>query len=215
MRPLVMLVLLGALPVLADGEPGAQLCSFTGRVVGKTEADTVVGLEPVKGSPPLPPAQPTRHVMHQRSKTFLPKVLMVRSGDWVEFENDDADWHSVFSASRVATFNFPESTKGTSGKWHFMHPGLARIQCNIHSNMRADVFVFGSPYWAKVDADGTWRIDAPEGAWRVVVNDVNGSRVDQHVSGCVTGLELQLVQRYPVRPRTKNGDVPPIYEPSN
>jgi plastocyanin len=216
-RLLVLSVVVVATTALGQdgGVPAAATCTFAGKVLKRSTAYTVVSLEPAEhGSPPLTRPPSARRVMYQRDRTFNPSYMVLNVGDWVVFQNDDYDWHSVFSASPENTFDMPVSNRGVSGEKHFLHAGIVRIRCNKHSNMRAELIVVGTPHWVEVAADGSWRIDAPAGPWKVVASDINGARVEKPVTGCVTDLELPLSR--PVdRDRQKNGDTTGMYDLSN
>jgi plastocyanin len=219
-RLLVLSVVVMAATALGEdgGVPAVPMCTFGGKVLKRSEAYTVVSLEPAGpagGRPALPRPPSARRVMYQRDRTFRPAYMVLNAGDWVVFQNDDYEWHSVFSSSQPYTFDMGVSNRGVSGERHFERPGIVRIQCNRHSKMRADLIIVGSTAWAEVAADGTWRIDAPAGTWNVVVSDINGATKSERVSGCVTDLELTLPRPPVDRPRAKNGDVGSQYDVSN
>jgi plastocyanin len=210
---LVALVLSGgagasAPPSDDGGVPRPSGCEFSGHVTlvrtEKASAPVVVTLEPVVGSPPLRPPAAKTWPLYQRDFQFVPSALVVNVSDTVSFVNDDTDFHSVFSSTPEDPFDTPQSRRSVSGSHQFSVAGVEHIQCNIHSKMRAEVFVLKTPFHDLADANGTWRIQAPAGKWRVVALEQNGGRVEQDVSGCVTALELTLVQATRPNPRRLN-----------
>jgi plastocyanin len=102
---------------------------------------------------------PTRVGIRQRNETFVPRVVAVPVGSEVEFPNDDAFYHNVFSLSRPRTFNLGRYPKGETRGVRFDRPGIVKVFCDIHSHMSAAVVVFAHPWFAIPDADG--RFDIP------------------------------------------------------
>jgi hypothetical protein len=107
------------------------------------------------------------------------------------------------------------SNRGVTGDRQFKNPGIVRIRCNKHSDMRAELIVVGTPYWVEAAADGTWRIDAPAGPWKIVASDIDGARFELPVPGCVTNLDLPMPRPPVDRQRSKNGDVGGQYDVVN
>ena len=113
--------------------------------------------------------EPVRARMDQRNETFMPHVLAVDTGAVVEFPNNDSTYHNVFSLSKIKKFDLGRYARGKSKAVLFDRPGVVRIFCDIHSHMSAFVLVFSHPYYAKVEADGRYRIDnVPPGTYSVV-----------------------------------------------
>ena len=120
---------------------------------------------------------PTRVGIRQRNETFVPRVVAVPVGSEVEFPNDDAFYHNVFSLSRPRTFNLGRYPKNESRAVRFDRPGIVKVFCDIHSHMSAAVVVFTHPWFATPDADGRFDIpDVPAGeqqltAWHERLGD--------------------------------------------
>jgi plastocyanin len=120
---------------------------------------------------------PTRVEIRQRNETFVPRVVAVPVGSEVEFPNDDAFYHNVFSLSRPRTFNLGRYPKNESRAVRFDRPGIVKVFCDIHSHMSAAVVVFTHPWFAIPDADGRFDIpDVPAGeqqltAWHERLGD--------------------------------------------
>jgi plastocyanin len=114
---------------------------------------------------------PTRRVqMHQRNERFEPHVLAVVAGTWVEFPNDDATYHNVFSLSKGQEFNLGRYAAGRMKDVRFERPGLVRVFCEIHSHMSAFILVLSHRYFALTDDDGRYRIDGvPPGEYTLIV----------------------------------------------
>ncbi len=191
-------------PVVDAGTPTMAApvvnCTITGHVelVRPTNAratePVVVSLERLANSPAVKTDPPKTANLYQRDLAFVPSWLVVNKGDSVAFVNDDPDFHSVFSVWALDPFLIPQSRKSVSGTRLFDVPGLVPIRCDIHSKMRAEIFVLSTKYYAVADSRGNWRIEAPAGKWRVRAVERNGASVVTEVSGCDSPVSLTLVQ---------------------
>ena len=108
--------------------------------------------------------------MNQRNETFVPHVLAIVAGSYVDFPNDDSTYHNVFSLSKNNEFNLGRYAAGRSQAVRFQNPGLVRVFCEIHSHMSAFILVFAHRYFAVTDDDGRYRIEGvPPGTYTLVV----------------------------------------------
>ena len=111
---------------------------------------------------------PVRARMDQRNETFLPHVLTIDQGTLVDFPNNDATYHNVFSLSKTRKFDLGRYARGKSKSIRFERAGVVRVFCDIHSHMSAFILVFSHPYYAKAEVDGRYRIDnVPAGTYTV------------------------------------------------
>lgn len=111
-----------------------------------------------------------RVVMDQRGEAFLPYVLAVPVGTTVEFVNDDATYHNVFSLSKPKRFDLGRYARGQSKPVRFDRPGVVRVFCDIHSHMNAWVLVFAHRFFATTDESGAYRVDGlPPGGYSLAV----------------------------------------------
>lgn len=67
--------------------------------------------------------------------------LKIKSGDSIEFVNDDSAAHSVFSTSENYKFNLKIQKPNTSSKQTFVKKGEAMVRCAIHPKMKLKVIV--------------------------------------------------------------------------
>jgi plastocyanin len=154
---------------------GVPLASnvYPTRAVGRHEPsptseiqNVVVYLKDVSFKGALPSA---RHVVEQRSETFVPRVLAVTRGSAVSFPNADPYFHNVFSLSRAATFDLGRFRQGQAREQRFMKPGLIKVYCHIHSHMSASILVLDHPYFAVPRLDGSFSLaDVPPGKYTIV-----------------------------------------------
>jgi plastocyanin len=108
--------------------------------------------------------------MNQLNERFVPHVLAIVAGTWVDFPNDDSTYHNVFSLSKAREFNLGRYAAGQSKAIRFERPGIVRVFCDIHSQMNAFILVFAHRYFAMTDEEGRYRIDnIPPGTYSVAV----------------------------------------------
>jgi plastocyanin len=166
-----------------------------GTVVGKMPASgtAVVVLEP-KGERTFP-AQTETPVMDQVGLTFGPELLLVRTGQPVEFRNSDDTLHNVHVSheeTRTPAFNVAIPT-GNAFTYTFERDGFYRVGCDIHPSMAASVFSASTPFTALADRDGGFTFTGvPPGAWTVTVY-TGGRRLqkDVEVKGGTTEVTLE------------------------
>jgi plastocyanin len=100
-------------------------------------------------------AVPTREIpvthtvaaMDQVDRTFVPHVLPMRVGTWVEFPNSDNVMHQVYSISPAKRFQSPLYVGKPARPIQFDKPGVVAIGCNIHEQMSGFIVVVPTPYF--------------------------------------------------------------------
>lgn len=108
--------------------------------------------------------------MDQRNEEFVPHVLAIVAGSWVDFPNDDHTYHNVFSLSKTNEFNLGRYAAGHSKSVRFERPGVVRVFCEIHSHMSAFILVFAHRFFAVTDDEGRYHLDnVPPGTYTVAV----------------------------------------------
>jgi len=109
-------------------------------------------------------------VIAQRNKTFLPDLLVIVAGQSVRFTNEDTFLHNVFSTSKARPFDLGKPGPGEAREVRFSHPGVVELYCNIHETMSATILVLPNRAFARVDAQGRFRIqDIPPGTYSLFV----------------------------------------------
>jgi plastocyanin len=133
--------------------------------------DIIVWLKPVRQNASL--SVPPEHAqLLQKNKTFHPHVLPITVGSTVDFPNADPIFHNAFSSFDGQIFDVGLYAPGTSKSIHFHEPGIVRVFCNIHPTMSAVILVLDTPYFARVSADGRYRITkVPPGSYELRVFD--------------------------------------------
>jgi plastocyanin len=90
----------------------------------------------------------------QQNISFQPHVLIVPVGATVTFPNRDKVRHHVYSASRVAKFDFKLYGHDETRSQLFDKPGAVALGCNIHDVMSGFIYVTTTPYAMRTDANG-------------------------------------------------------------
>jgi plastocyanin len=158
----------GSAPASAAADSGAQTVSGRAPAVGGNYASIVV-LEPVGGADPTPQAAVPR--MDQVQETFIPSILLVRTGQPVDFLNNDDVLHNVRAKdadTKDSAFNVAIPT-GQKYTHVFNHDGFYDVGCDIHPGMSAEIMASSSPYAAVADPSGTFAIaGVPNGPYKAI-----------------------------------------------
>ena len=138
----------------------------------------------------------TTTTIMQKDEAFVPRVIAITRGSFVDFPNADPYFHNVFSLSRGAVFDLGRYPKGVTKSRQFTSAGLVKVYCHIHSHMTASIMIFDHPYFRMPGAEGSFVIDeVPVGdhkisAWHERIGEsVSSIRVD---AGRITKVEFAL-----------------------
>ena len=118
-------------------------------------------------------------------------------GTKVDFRNDDAIFHNVFSLGRPNDFDTGLYKQGATYAQTFKKAGPVQLLCNIHSSMIGYVYVVDSPYYAQADGSGAFTIKGvPPGeydveVWHEAASKTTRQRVTVGADG-VRGLALRV-----------------------
>ena len=110
-------------------------------------------------------------LLDQQKCMFYPRVQGVRIGQQFLMRNSDPVLHNVRSLSfRNRAFNVAQPADSEDRDRIFRTRERAiRIQCDIHSWMRAYFFVMDHPYFAVTDETGQYKIEGlPPGDYTLV-----------------------------------------------
>lgn len=113
---------------------------------------------------------PAKSEMDQKGCVFVPRVVLVRAGGTVDFLNSDRLLHNVHSMSREnAPFNRTQP-RGRVIPITFTKPEIVRVDCDLHSWMRAWVVVADHPFYALSNDAGEFELPAvPPGKYTLQV----------------------------------------------
>lgn len=183
---------------VAQPAPSGAASDSPGKVVGRAPPPAaggavVVVLEP-RTARTFPP-QDHKPVMDQVGQAFGPDVLLVRTGQPVEFRNSDDTLHNVHvnhDETREPAFNVAIPTGG-SYTYTFARDGFYRVGCDIHPSMAATIFSTTTPFATLAEPDGRFVFaDVPAGAWTVSVYAAGRRlRRDVDVQGGVTDVTVE------------------------
>lgn len=109
-----------------------------------------------------PPAEPVSVEMVQKNRQFQPKVLIVPNNSEVNFPNQDATQHHVYSFSPAKVFNLELFAGKPEAPVVFDTTGVVEVGCNIHDNMQGFILVTDSSVTTETDASGTAILSLPD-----------------------------------------------------
>ncbi len=154
--------------VLALGWPSQVAVATTGDVEGRVElrlegvslADigpVLLYLEDEQGTARTASPRGQAHVS-QKGAQFAPDAFSVSLGQTVEFANDDAIVHNVFSYSKAKPFDLGLAPAGSTRAMTFDRAGVVHVYCSIHEAMNLTILVAPSPFHTTAAASGAFAI---------------------------------------------------------
>lgn len=164
--------LVALITILAALSLAASAGTISGKVSGMN-GESVVYVDTVAGKTfPAPSDQP---VMDQKGLLFQPHIIAVQVGTTVQFLNSDKVAHNVFwpslmqGSKKLPGKNLGTWPMGEKRPFKFDQPGVASLLCNVHPEMAGYVVVSPTPYFAKTDKNGEYKIEnVPDGQYNVV-----------------------------------------------
>lgn len=164
----------GVVRYTGEVPPPQKVVTSDGRVIdhrdlvvepkGKGLRDVVAVLEDAPAQPKVTNARPA--YIDQREMVYLPRVVAVRHGQAVSFDNNDSCNHSVLASSTLPANQFNVFVASGKPYEHVFAPQKHPVQigCSLHAWMRAWVYVVPHPWFAVSDARGNFEIkDVPPG----------------------------------------------------
>lgn len=184
-----MLAALACLLSLTVARAGTLQVTVTD-LEGRPVPDVVVLVEPAGKVAPRPADKPV--LIAQERLHFVPFLTVVPVGSTLRFSNHDGYDHHVRSTPSGPLGSMPaakdfelrlDAAEGAAGADEYRATASAHkkagttwadvkvdkagpigLACHLHSSMRGQVYVSGTPWFAKTDANGVATIDAvPEG----------------------------------------------------
>ena len=122
----------------------------------------------VKNGPPAAlqagPVTSQAVVMDQKGCQYIPHVVAVMQGGYVEFRNSDLTMHNIHTMPTAVgneTIDVSEGPKGQPVTKQFARPELMiPVRCNNHPWMNAFINVSQTPFFAVTDASGHFSISS-------------------------------------------------------
>ena len=116
------------------------------------------------------PSGPGKVEMDQKGCVFVPHVVLVPAGGTVEFLNSDRLLHNLHSVSKDnPSFNRTQP-RGRAIPIAFAKPEIIRVNCDLHSWMRAWVVVADHPFYALTNEAGEFALPSvPPGTYTLQI----------------------------------------------
>jgi plastocyanin len=179
----------------------AQGVEVSGKIIMHSQkqkdgaADVVVWLTPLQPeAATMKTAGQGGYRLVQKHKMFTPHLLVVPTGSYVEFPNQDPFFHNVFSLYNGKRFDLGLYESGMTRSVRFDREGPSYIFCNIHPEMGAVVLALSTPFYAISGEGGAIAIhNVPPGSYRMGVWSENGQVVDQSLSGKIVQVGRESV----------------------
>jgi plastocyanin len=183
----------------AASEGEHRFASVEGKVsvTGGEAGEVYVYIDNVRA----PPIRNKTIEIRQEGKQFVPRVSVVQSGTSVVFPNFDSIYHNVFSNSPRNAFDLGSYRAGDKPRAvSLAAPGVVDVFCNMHQKMSASILVVPNPLYAKVKADGSFRLEnVPVGARRIVAWSPNTKPAQQRVDVTAKGAQVTFGLAYQER----------------
>jgi plastocyanin len=144
---------------------------------------------------PGQPEKPGKVVVDQRDMVFLPRVVALREGQPIRFENNDLCNHAVqaISTNAANTFNVLTPQNNPFETQFKAQKAPVQIGCPLHPWMRAWVFVLPHPFFAVSDTTGNFRIDlVPPGKYTLALTHPDTGHKERRPVEILPGKTTQL-----------------------
>lgn len=130
--------------------------------------NVIISLHPLDFKPKLELTQDA--YITQTEQTFVPHILPIVVGSKVHFLNEDEFFHNVRSYSKDSKFTIGRRAPGISYSVKIKKVGEINLMCDIHSHMNARILSFDTPYFCRINKDGTYAIkNLPDGKYLLKV----------------------------------------------
>ncbi len=127
----------------------------------------IISAHPTSFDPEVKPLSVPVEI-EQVGVAFAPRVTPITVGSTVEFINNDAIYHNVFSLTPGAKFNVGRHPTGKVVAQKIAKSGVIDLFCDIHPQMHGAILSLDTPYFAGVDKEGKYLLDdLPAGTYQV------------------------------------------------
>ena len=134
-------------------------------------------------------------IVSQRNLQFVPAFMVVSRGQTVQFPNDDTVAHSVFSVSPAKSFQLGIFEEGLRRSVIADRVGVIDVQCALHPQMAARLFVVDSARYDMAQATGMFEIhNVPPGKHRLKAWHADGPVIETTIDVTVAGSTVVSFQ---------------------
>jgi plastocyanin len=127
--------------------------------------DVIVVLE----GAPNPNAKVPNALVELHGLRLDPRVAVVPVGGSVEFKNSDRVPHTLYMDKGAQMMPPTTTPSGQSRSQKFFATGEYKIRDDEYPHVEGTVVVLQSPYFARLDEKGTFKLDVPEGKYTLKV----------------------------------------------
>jgi plastocyanin len=132
------------------------------------DRNVIVSMHPINFEPKLVLTE--NAYISQSEQTFIPHVLPIVVGSKVHFLNEDEFFHNVQSYTSKSRFSIGRRAPGISYTETIKKIGVIELSCDIHAHMNAKILSFDTPYFCRLNEDGSFSIKSlPDGKYRMEI----------------------------------------------
>ena len=148
--------------------------------LAKPDRNVIISLHPLSFKPKLILTKDA--YISQTEQTFIPNVLPVVVGSKIHFLNEDEFFHNVQSYTPKSRFSIGRRAPGVSYSINIKKEGIIDLTCDIHPHMNARILSLNTPYFSRINEDGTYSIKyLPDGKYRVEIYHPNCEGISDEV----------------------------------
>ena len=155
---------------------------------------SMIFLEPQAEHDVPPPSKSAQ--IDQYGRAFIPRLVVIREGQAVEFTNSEDELHNVHVTDEagVSLINVGMPILGGTFAQVFDAAGDYAVSCNVHPEMAAQIVVTASPFSTIADRDGVFSFtEIPVGSYEILIRrGVEHYERFVEITAPVTELELEF-----------------------
>ena len=160
--------------------PGLSGTTGTQTTASSAYEDVIVSAHPLTFKPKVEPIQGAKII--QKDATFIPRVLPVTQGTVVEIVNADPFYHNVFTLGQGERFNIGRLPTVDVQTQKISGLGETKLFCDIHTQMNAVIMSYDTPYFVRLQANGTYELkNLPDGTYEVRVYHPNFPMIKERI----------------------------------
>jgi plastocyanin len=165
-------------------------------------AEVIVVLE----GAPNPKLQLPNVTMALHGLRLDPRIAAIPIGGSIEFKNDDRVPHTLFIEKATTLMPATTTPAGQSRTQKFYAPGEYRIRDEEYPHVDGTILVVLTPYVARLDEKGNFKLDVPEGKYTLKVFWRDKWVATQPLE--VTGRTSEVTVQVPATPPAATGAKP-------